>query len=226
MFLLNELYPKAPVFVFVLDTCMAEEELGFAKLALMRAIGLLPENALVGFVSFGTQVQVHELGFGEMSKVRRPKRMLEELESTAESHPPMLTSKRARTDKQIMSLGPIKFHKEVLHGLFVEMNKARCYLEPYGDLNLQWEDDALWETIISNLKLPVLLSVHEFKLNLMGYYEAFESNTLSNFTNCQETLSLIRGLFLPRREGLVDHLASCQGLFFLEKAPCPLIKTL
>lgn len=48
---------------------MIDEELGYAKLALQQAIGLLPENALVGFVSFGTQVQVHELGFGDMSKV-------------------------------------------------------------------------------------------------------------------------------------------------------------
>lgn len=48
---------------------MIEEELGFAKLALKRAIGLLPENAMVGLVSFGTQVQVHELGFPDMYKV-------------------------------------------------------------------------------------------------------------------------------------------------------------
>ncbi|OWM84240.1 hypothetical protein CDL15_Pgr011625 [Punica granatum] len=58
-----------PVFMFVLDTCMIEEELGFAKSALKQAVGLLPENALVGFVSYGTQVQVHELGFSELSKV-------------------------------------------------------------------------------------------------------------------------------------------------------------
>ncbi|OWM84238.1 hypothetical protein CDL15_Pgr011623 [Punica granatum] len=58
-----------PVFVFVLDTCMINEELGFAKCALKQAVGLLPDNALVGFVSFGTQVQVHELGFSELSKV-------------------------------------------------------------------------------------------------------------------------------------------------------------
>ncbi|KAK4765552.1 hypothetical protein SAY86_026642 [Trapa natans] len=58
-----------PVFLFVLDTCMIEEELGYAKSALKQAIGLLPDNALVGFVSFGTQVQVHELGFSELSKV-------------------------------------------------------------------------------------------------------------------------------------------------------------
>ena len=61
--------PPPPVFVFVLDTCMIEEEMGYVKSALRRAIGLLPENALVGFVSFGTQVQVHELGFSDMSKV-------------------------------------------------------------------------------------------------------------------------------------------------------------
>ncbi|XP_024963062.1 protein transport protein SEC23-like [Cynara cardunculus var. scolymus] len=58
-----------PVYVFVLDTCMIEEELRFAKLALQQALEFLPENALVGFVSFGTQVQVHELGYSDVSKV-------------------------------------------------------------------------------------------------------------------------------------------------------------
>ncbi|GLU10226.1 hypothetical protein SLE2022_270460 [Rubroshorea leprosula] len=58
-----------PVFVFVLDTCVIEEEMGFVKSALKQAIGLLPEHALVGFVSFGTQTQVYELGFSDMSKV-------------------------------------------------------------------------------------------------------------------------------------------------------------
>lgn len=48
---------------------MIEEELGFAKSALKQAIGLLPDNAMVGFVSFGTQAHVHELGFSELSKV-------------------------------------------------------------------------------------------------------------------------------------------------------------
>ncbi|KAH8481145.1 hypothetical protein Peur_062087 [Populus x canadensis] len=56
-------------FVFVLDTCMIEEEFEYVKSEVKRAIGLLPENAMVGFVTFGTQVQVHELGFSDMSKV-------------------------------------------------------------------------------------------------------------------------------------------------------------
>ncbi|KAH9679927.1 protein transport protein SEC23 [Citrus sinensis] len=59
----------SPVFVFVLDTCMIEEELGYARSELKRAIGLLPDNAMVGLVTFGTQAHVHELGFSDMSKV-------------------------------------------------------------------------------------------------------------------------------------------------------------
>ncbi|KAI5406399.1 protein transport protein SEC23 [Lathyrus oleraceus] len=61
--------PPSPVFLFLLDTCIIEEEINYLKSALGRAIGLLPDNALVGFVSFGTQVQVYELGFSDMSKV-------------------------------------------------------------------------------------------------------------------------------------------------------------
>lgn len=44
--------------------------MGFVKSALNRAIVSLPENALVGLISYGTQVHVHELGFADMmSKV-------------------------------------------------------------------------------------------------------------------------------------------------------------
>lgn len=61
--------PPPPVFLFVLDTCVIEEEMGFLKSAMRRAIGLLPDNALVGLISFGTQAYVHELGFSELSKL-------------------------------------------------------------------------------------------------------------------------------------------------------------
>ncbi|KAJ7532971.1 hypothetical protein O6H91_13G027400 [Diphasiastrum complanatum] len=55
---------QPPVFMFVLDTCLPEEELGFLKTALTQAIVLLPEKALVGLITYGTHVHVHELGFG------------------------------------------------------------------------------------------------------------------------------------------------------------------
>ncbi|KAH0454594.1 hypothetical protein IEQ34_016518 [Dendrobium chrysotoxum] len=47
-----------PIFLFVIDTCVIEE-LGFVKSAMHRAIGLIPENALVGLITYGTQVQLN-----------------------------------------------------------------------------------------------------------------------------------------------------------------------
>ncbi|KAF6135800.1 hypothetical protein GIB67_028119 [Kingdonia uniflora] len=57
-----------PVFLFVVDTCLIEEELGCLKIGLAQAIALVPENSLVGLITFGTYVNVHELGFGQISK--------------------------------------------------------------------------------------------------------------------------------------------------------------
>ncbi|KAH7655445.1 protein transport protein SEC23 protein [Dioscorea alata] len=57
-----------PVFLFVVDTCMIEEEIGYLKSALSQAVELLPEKSLVGLITFGTYVQVHELGFGQIPK--------------------------------------------------------------------------------------------------------------------------------------------------------------
>uniref|UniRef100_A0A0A9D8W6 Protein transport protein SEC23 n=1 Tax=Arundo donax TaxID=35708 RepID=A0A0A9D8W6_ARUDO len=52
----------------LLSTCMVEEEIGYLKSALAQAIELLPDQSLVGFITFGTYVQVHELGFGLLPK--------------------------------------------------------------------------------------------------------------------------------------------------------------
>ncbi|CAM6120942.1 unnamed protein product [Calypogeia fissa] len=59
---------QPPVFLFLLDTCLIEEELVFLKTALTQAIGLVPANSLVGLITYGTQVHVHELGFAECPK--------------------------------------------------------------------------------------------------------------------------------------------------------------
>lgn len=56
------------VFMFVLDTCIIEEEIAFLKSALSQAVDLLPDNSLVGLITYGTFVHVHELGFGQIPK--------------------------------------------------------------------------------------------------------------------------------------------------------------
>ncbi|KAK9273791.1 hypothetical protein L1049_018601 [Liquidambar formosana] len=57
-----------PVFMFVVDTCIIEEEMAFLKSALSQAVDLLPDTSLVGLITFGTYVHVHELGFGQIPK--------------------------------------------------------------------------------------------------------------------------------------------------------------
>ncbi|KAL8227966.1 hypothetical protein R6Q57_015550 [Mikania cordata] len=59
-----------PVFFFVIDTCMIEEEIGFLRSGLSRVIGEIGGNSLVGLITFGRYVCVHELGFfGRIPKV-------------------------------------------------------------------------------------------------------------------------------------------------------------
>ena len=50
-----------PAFVFLIDACLAEDEMAELKDSLSQALSLLPPAALVGLVSFGTMVTVHEL---------------------------------------------------------------------------------------------------------------------------------------------------------------------
>jgi protein transport protein SEC23 len=50
------------VFLIVLDTCMDEEDLTAVKESLQMSLSLLPPNALIGLITFGKMVQVHELG--------------------------------------------------------------------------------------------------------------------------------------------------------------------
>ncbi|KAJ2489629.1 GTPase-activating protein S23 [Coemansia sp. RSA 2050] len=60
--------PVAPVFMFVVDICLENDELKALKDSLILALSLLPPNALVGLITFGTMVQLHELGYQDCPK--------------------------------------------------------------------------------------------------------------------------------------------------------------
>lgn len=60
--------PAPPIFVYVVDTCQEEDSLQALKETLVMSLSLLPANALVGLVTFGTNVAVHEIGYTECSK--------------------------------------------------------------------------------------------------------------------------------------------------------------
>ncbi|GAB4851004.1 Protein transport protein S23 G [Ancistrocladus abbreviatus] len=55
--------------VFVVDACMVESELRALKNELLLVVAQLPENVLVGLVTFDKMVRVHDLGFAECTKI-------------------------------------------------------------------------------------------------------------------------------------------------------------
>jgi len=60
-----------PCFLFVIDTCTAgglKEELSELADSLTQALHLLPEDSLVGLITFGTNISVYELGSESISK--------------------------------------------------------------------------------------------------------------------------------------------------------------
>jgi len=59
---------RAPTFLFVIDTCVIEEELKQIKDSLFQSLLLLPQNAQVGLITFGRNVHIHELSFEECPK--------------------------------------------------------------------------------------------------------------------------------------------------------------
>lgn len=60
--------PAPPIFVYCIDTCQEEDSLQALKDTLVMSLSLLPANALVGLITFGTNVAVHEIGYTECSK--------------------------------------------------------------------------------------------------------------------------------------------------------------
>ncbi|KAM0944017.1 putative protein transport protein Sec23 [Dioscorea sansibarensis] len=58
-----------PTFVFVIDACTEESEFRALKNEILHVVAQLPENALVGLISFGAMVWVHDLGSNDCSRV-------------------------------------------------------------------------------------------------------------------------------------------------------------
>uniref|UniRef100_A0A8C5HFT1 Protein transport protein SEC23 n=1 Tax=Gouania willdenowi TaxID=441366 RepID=A0A8C5HFT1_GOUWI len=60
--------PAPLIFLYVVDTCLEEEDLQALKESLQMSLSLLPPNALVGLITFGRMVQVHELSCEGIAK--------------------------------------------------------------------------------------------------------------------------------------------------------------
>jgi hypothetical protein len=49
----------SPVFLFVVDICLSEEESQALKDSLLQILELIPQNSLVGLITFGTIVRTN-----------------------------------------------------------------------------------------------------------------------------------------------------------------------
>ena len=57
-----------PAYLLVVDTCVDHSELAHLKIALRQVLNEIPEYCMLGLITFGTHVQVYELGMSECTK--------------------------------------------------------------------------------------------------------------------------------------------------------------
>lgn len=65
---LNQPNPHPPVFLYIVDSCVDEEEFTALKTSITSSLALLPPNALVGFITFNHIVYLWELNDGQNLK--------------------------------------------------------------------------------------------------------------------------------------------------------------
>lgn len=60
--------PQKPIFLLMVDTALDSEELAELKDSLQQSINFIPEDALIGLITYGKMAFVHELGFQHCPK--------------------------------------------------------------------------------------------------------------------------------------------------------------
>lgn len=65
---INQPVPHPPVFLFVVDSCVDEDEFTALKTSIISSLALLPPTALVGFITFNHIVYLWELNDGQNLK--------------------------------------------------------------------------------------------------------------------------------------------------------------
>jgi protein transport protein SEC23 len=56
-YVLNKQPANPPIFLYVIDTCLRDEDMKALKDSLIVSLNLLPLHALVGLVTYGTMVR-------------------------------------------------------------------------------------------------------------------------------------------------------------------------
>ncbi|GBE60879.1 hypothetical protein BOVATA_023720 [Babesia ovata] len=62
----NGLFP--PTFIFLVDTCVPEEELEQLKDSLQQVVSMLPQDVQIGLITFGSVIKIHDLSDSEIPR--------------------------------------------------------------------------------------------------------------------------------------------------------------
>ena len=57
-----------PIFMLIVDTAVSNEELIELKDSLQQSINFIPQDAMIGLITYGKMIHVHELGFSDCPK--------------------------------------------------------------------------------------------------------------------------------------------------------------
>ena len=57
-----------PIFMLIVDTAISSEELSELKDSLQQSINFIPQDAMIGLITYGKMIHVHELGFSDCPK--------------------------------------------------------------------------------------------------------------------------------------------------------------
>jgi len=58
-YILSKSAAHAPIFLYVVDTCLDDSDLQALKDTLIVSLSLLPQTALIGLITYGTMVSKH-----------------------------------------------------------------------------------------------------------------------------------------------------------------------
>jgi len=104
--------PTSPIFLFVIDTCVIDEELDCLKNSIVQSLMLLPEKSLVGLITFGRHVQVHELSFEDCPKayvIRNKEYKTAEIASLLGLRPPIAQREKKDTSRFLLPVSECEF---------------------------------------------------------------------------------------------------------------------
>ena len=134
----------SPCFLFVIDTALTEEkELDAIKQSLSQSLALLPTDAMIGIITFGKHVFVHEIGFTmQQAQMQQATNNSQEKEEQYDENGNLIESKEEDDyceyiHKTTVFRGDVNINdKEKMKEMTVDKIKSLLEINPQNDASI------------------------------------------------------------------------------------------